>query len=65
MGYIASTDDCSFQNMKRAVVAGSALASFSVEKFGTERLNEITRNDFEKRMQEFVMLTDFEFNTLN
>ena len=64
MGYIAQTDDISFENMKRAVIAGSALASFSVEKFGTERLKEITLKDFEKRVQEFVTLTDFEINTL-
>ncbi len=64
MGYISQTDDISFENMKRAVIAGSALASFSVEKFGTERLKEITLKDFEKRVQEFVTLTDFEINTL-
>jgi len=64
MGYIARTDDISFENMKRAVIAGSVLASFSVEKFGTERLKEITLKDFEKRVQEFVTLTDFEINTL-
>ncbi|MFM7473936.1 MAG: PfkB family carbohydrate kinase, partial [Crocinitomicaceae bacterium] len=64
MGYIAQTDDISFENMKRAVIAGSALASFSVEKFGTERLKEITLKDFEKRVQEFVTLTNFEINTL-
>jgi len=64
MGYIAQTDDISFENMKRAVIAGSALASFSVEKFGTERLKEISIKDFEKRVQEFVTLTDFQINTL-
>lgn len=64
MGYIAQTDDISYENMKRAVIAGSALASFSVEKFGTERLKEITIKDYEKRVQEFVTLTDFRINTL-
>ncbi|HBW86815.1 MAG TPA: sugar kinase [Crocinitomicaceae bacterium] len=64
MGYIAQTDDISYENMKRAVIAGSALASFSVEKFGTERLKEITIKDYEKRVQEFVTLTDYRINTL-
>ncbi|MFM7466823.1 MAG: PfkB family carbohydrate kinase [Crocinitomicaceae bacterium] len=64
IGYIAQTDDISYENMKRAVIAGSALASFSVEKFGTERLKEITLKDYEKRVQEFVTLTDYRINTL-
>ena len=64
MGYIAKTDEISFENMKRAVVAGSALASFSVEKFGTQRLKEITVEDFNKRVQEFIKLTDFEINSI-
>lgn len=64
MGFIASTDDISFENMKRAVIAGSALASFCVEKFGTERLTEITKNDFDKRVSKFVALANFEMNQL-
>ena len=60
MGYLASTDDVSFDNMKRAVIAGSALASFCVEKFGTERLMEIVLKDIERRMAEFVSLTNFD-----
>jgi sugar/nucleoside kinase (ribokinase family) len=64
MGYLAATDDISFENMKRAIIAGSALASFSVEKFGTTRLTEITESDMEKRMQQFVSLTNFEMNQL-
>ncbi|MFM7636396.1 MAG: PfkB family carbohydrate kinase [Crocinitomicaceae bacterium] len=64
IGYIAQTDDISYENMKRAVIAGSALASFSVEKFGTERLKEITLKDYERRVQEFVTLTDYRINTL-
>jgi sugar/nucleoside kinase (ribokinase family) len=59
MGYIASTDDTSFENMKRAIIAGSALASFSVEKFGTTRLTEITNREMEERMNQFVSLTNF------
>jgi sugar/nucleoside kinase (ribokinase family) len=59
MGYIAATGDTSFENMKRAIIAGSALASFCVEKFGTERLLEITREDVDARIEQFVALTDF------
>jgi len=64
MGFIASTDDTSFENMKRAVIAGSALASFCVEKFGTERLTEITKQDFDQRVSKFVALASFEMNQL-
>jgi sugar/nucleoside kinase (ribokinase family) len=65
MGYIAATDDISFENMKRAIIAGSALASFSVEKFGTERLTEVSATDMDERMQQFVTLTNFEMNQLS
>ncbi len=64
MGYIASTDDTSFENMKRAIIAGSALASFCVEKFGTERLTEIHTSDLNLRINQFVQLTNFEMNLL-
>jgi sugar/nucleoside kinase (ribokinase family) len=60
MGYIASTNDISFDNMKRAIINGSALASFCVEKFGTERLTSITKNDLNERIQQFVALTNFD-----
>jgi sugar/nucleoside kinase (ribokinase family) len=56
LGYIASKDDISFENMKRAVIAGSALASFTVEKFGTQRLLEITPEMIIGRMQKFQKL---------
>jgi hypothetical protein len=46
--------------MKRAIIAGSALASFCVEKFGTERLTEITLKDVEQRIEKFVALTNFD-----
>lgn len=59
MGYIASTGDTSFENMKRAIIHGSALASFCVEKFGTERLMQINQGDLEARVNEFVALTNF------
>ncbi|MEJ6777053.1 MAG: PfkB family carbohydrate kinase [Crocinitomicaceae bacterium] len=60
MGYIASTNDISFDNMKRAIINGSALASFCVEKFGTERLTTITKNDLNERILQFVTLTNFD-----
>lgn len=60
MGYISSTGDISFENMKRAIIAGSAMASFCVEKFGTERLTEITEQDMENRVQQFVDLANFD-----
>jgi sugar/nucleoside kinase (ribokinase family) len=60
MGYLASTDDISFENMKRAVIAGSSLASYCVEKFGTERLTEINQTDLDNRIQQFVSLANFE-----
>ena len=61
MGYIAATDDASFENMKRAIITGSAMASFCVEKFGTERLTEITKEEIEQRVQQFVALANFNF----
>jgi hypothetical protein len=62
MGYLASTNDDSFENMKRAIIAGSALASFCVEKFGTQRLTEITTEDIDQRIRQFVSLSNFEMN---
>lgn len=64
IGYLASTDDISFDNMKRAIIAGSALASFCVEKFGTERLLEISKEEIEARIEKFVHLTNFEMTTV-
>ena len=60
MGYIAATDDFSFENMKRAIIAGSALASFCVEKFGTQRLLELTKEELNARVKQFVNLGNFE-----
>lgn len=60
MGYIAATDDFSFENMKRAIIAGSALASFCVEKFGTQRLLELTKVELNARVKQFVNLGNFE-----
>ena len=62
MGYIAATEDFSFENMKRAIIAGSALASFCVEKFGTQRLLELTNEELNARVKQFVTLGNFEMN---
>ncbi len=56
IGYLAATDDISFENMKRAVVHGSAMASFCVEKFGTERLLNLSQQEIETREQLFTKL---------
>lgn len=60
MGYLSKTDDISFDNMKRAIIYGSAMASFCVEKFGTERLIDLSAEDVEQRVQDFVNLVQFE-----
>ena len=60
IGYLTKTDDISFGNMKRAVVAGSNLASFCVEKFGTERMDKLTDNEIQRRLLEFKELTQFD-----
>lgn len=60
IGHLAQTDDISFENMKRAIIHGSAMASFCVEKFGTERLENITRKEIENRLQAFVNLVQFD-----
>ena len=54
IGYLAKTNNISFENMKRAVINGSAMASFCVEKFGTQKLIEITKNDVDARINKFV-----------
>ncbi|MCE7043058.1 PfkB family carbohydrate kinase [Dyadobacter sp. CY312] len=60
IGYLASTGDISFDNMKRAIIYGSAMASFCVEKFGTERLVNLTQEEINERVQQFVNLSSFE-----
>jgi sugar/nucleoside kinase (ribokinase family) len=60
MGYLAKTKDLSFENMKRAVIYGSAMASFCVEKFGTQRLKELNQKEIEERVEVFIELVDFE-----
>ena len=60
MGYMASTGDVSFENMKRGIIVGSALASFCVEKFGPTRLKEITKTEINERIQQFKNLVNFD-----
>lgn len=59
IGYIARKDDTSFETLKNALIYGSALASFTVEKFGTDRLLEIKTADIEDRLLEFVKMVAF------
>jgi len=59
-GYIAKTEDTSFNNMKNAVIYGSNLASFCVEKFGTERMQNLTKDEVLQRLHQFKELTQFE-----
>lgn len=60
IGHLAATRDISFNNMKTAIIKGSALASFCVEKFGTTRMTEITPQEIDDRIQQFVNLVNFE-----
>ena len=60
IGHLAKTKDISFNNMKTAIIVGSAMASFCVEKFGPSRLKEITIEDIDKRLRQFRELVNFE-----
>lgn len=60
IGYLANSKDISFENMKRAVVYGSAMASFCVEKFGTEKLLDLSSSLIKKRVKQFVDLVQFD-----
>ena len=62
IGHLAKTKDISFQNMKTAIIVGSAMASFCVEKFGPKRLQEITKPEIDARIQEFVNLVQFDID---
>lgn len=59
IGYLARSRDISFENMKRAIIVGSAMASFTVEKFGTERLLSLKESEIDERIQMFVDLVEF------
>jgi len=60
IGYLAKTDNISFNNMKKAVIYGSAMASFCVERFGTERIENLSREAVQRRLQQFVDLVQLE-----
>jgi sugar/nucleoside kinase (ribokinase family) len=60
IGYMAKVGTVSFNNMKNAIIFGSALASFCVEKFGTEKIRNLTQQEIAARVQEFVSLSKFE-----
>ena len=62
IGHLAKTKDISFENMKTAIIVGSAMASFCVEKFGPDRLKEITKADIDARLTEFVQLVNFDID---
>ncbi|MFN8308922.1 MAG: PfkB family carbohydrate kinase [Chitinophagales bacterium] len=59
-GYLDKSRDISFENMKRAIIYGSAMASFCVEKFGTSRLKELTHKEIEERVKDFIDLVQFD-----
>jgi sugar/nucleoside kinase (ribokinase family) len=62
IGYLAKTKDISFDNMKRAIIFGSAMASFCVEKFGTERIENLSREELDARVQDFINLVQFDIS---
>jgi len=62
IGHLVKTKDISFSNMKRAIIFGSAMASFCVEKFGPERLETLTKGDIESRLQLFIDLVQFDID---
>lgn len=62
IGYLAKTKDISFDNMKRAIIFGSAMASFCVEKFGTERIVNLSREELDSRVQDFINLVQFDIS---
>ena len=62
IGHLAASDDISFANMKRAVIYGSAMASFCVEKFGTERILNLSKEEVNNRVQEFIDLSQVEIS---
>ena len=62
IGHIARTKDISFENMKTAIIVGSAMASYCVEKFGPTRLEEITHDDIDERIAQFVELMNFDIS---
>jgi sugar/nucleoside kinase (ribokinase family) len=64
IGYLAKTNDISFANMKRAIVFGSAMASFCVEKFGTQKLLNLTQKEIDRRVSMFVDLSSVDIELI-
>jgi sugar/nucleoside kinase (ribokinase family) len=62
IGHIARTGDTSFDNMKSAIIVGSAMASFCVEKFGPNRLQDLTMDEINSRINDFVELVNFDMS---
>jgi len=60
IGHLSHTNNVSFENMKTAIIVGSAMASFCVEKFGPQRLKEISKEDIDARLEQFVQLVNFD-----
>ncbi|MBL7697061.1 MAG: sugar kinase [Chitinophagaceae bacterium] len=60
IGHLARTKDLSFDNLKTAIIVGSAMASFCVEKFGPDRLRTLTRGEIDERIRQFVELVNFD-----
>ena len=65
IGYLSETKDISFENMKRAIIFGSAMASFCVEKFGTERLVNLSQAEVDDRVQQFINLVQFDISLVS
>jgi len=59
-GYLTQSENISFENMKNAIIQGSNLASFCVEKFGTERMVDLDKTEVVSRLQQFKSLTQFD-----
>ena len=62
IGYLSKTDDISFENMKRALIYGLAVSSLGLEQFGTLQLENLTYEQIETRVQDFIDLVQFEIN---
>ena len=62
IGYLAKTRDISFENMKTAIIVGSAMASFCVEQFGTGRIREVSKEEINSRINQFVQLVNFDID---
>ncbi len=64
IGYLANADDVTFDNLKRGIIVGSALASFCVEKFGITRIDSLTQAEIDGRLKEFIELVQFDIDLI-